>query len=327
MMNEGATLQNLGENEWNEVRLAFFNSLMVDTPISSLAQNLEFEAGWPIEGDNEVPSKYIGLSWEEVNRMPELAGQPLRIGLLITILRETMAFDDPFGEMIETVEKASEGKQDLKQTLSELGIPMDLPLEVCAISPDILEFCSGEGVTTIGDFATFSERLAQNGLLLGGDIQGLLNALILRDEPTIARYLPFRPQSEGIHFVEAMGMLVGKLNDPARDSLLKRYGARPIGDKLLDRDRVDMLEFQLVRKIHRITDFCGSEMEELCERISMGRSAESCFMRLNDESKEVICAGLLRRLLHSQNRSLGEGDPSKRRKKRRSFFSRLFQRA
>jgi len=326
-MKEGATLQNLGENEWNEVRLAFFNSLMVDTPISSLAQNLEFESGWPIEGEDEVPSKYIGLSWEEVNKLPELAGQPLRIGLLITILRETMAFDDPFGDMIETVEKASEEQDDLKQTLTDFGIPMDLPLDLCAISKDIIEFCSGEGVTTIGEFTTFSERLAQNGLLLGGDIQGLLNALILRDEPSIARYLPFRPQSRGIHFVEAMGMLVEKLSEPARDSLLKRYGAKPLGDKLLDRDRVDMLEFQLARKIHRITDFCESEMEELCERISMGRSYESCFMRLNDESKEVICGGLLRHLLRSRNRSLGEGRNPNLRKKRRGFFARIFQRA
>lgn len=326
-MKEGATLQNLGGSEWDEVRLAFFNSLMVDTPISSLAQNLEFESGWPIEGEDEVPSKYIGLSWEEVNSLPELEGQPLRIGLLITILRETMAFDDPFGEMVETVEKASEGEDNLQQTLADFGIPMDFPLDLCAISKDILEFCSGEGVTTVGEFATFSERLAQNGLLLGGDIQALLNALILRDEPNIARYIPFRPQSRGIHLVEAMGILVDKLNDAACNSLLKRYGAKPKGDQLLDRDRVDILEFQLVRKIHRITDFCKTELEELRERVSMGRSYESCFIRLNDETKEVICGGLLEHLIRSQNRAIGEEKKPERQKQRRSLFARLFQRA
>lgn len=325
-MKAGATLQNLGKNEWEEVRLAFFDSLMMDTPISSLAQNLEFESGWPIEGEDEVPSKYIGLSWEQINEQPGLAGQPLRIGLLITILRETMAFDDPFGEMVETVEKASKGDRGPKQTLTELEIPLDFPLDLCALSSETLEFCNGEGVSTIGEFTTFSERLAQNGLLLGGDIRGLLNALVLRDEASVALYLPFRPQSKGVHFVEALGILVGKLSEAARNSLLLRYGATDVGDKLLDRDRVDMLEFQLVRRIHGIAHLFGSEMEEVCGSVAKGRSCESCFIRLNDESKELICGGLMRQLLRP-GKIGGVRNWRSNARKHRGFFARLFKRS
>ena len=73
---------------------------MVDTALSSLAQNLE-GLYWPIKGKEESPSIYIDLTLDEVKDLLVMKGYPDKEGLLISILKDTLSFDDPFGEMLE----------------------------------------------------------------------------------------------------------------------------------------------------------------------------------------------------------------------------------
>ena len=92
--------------DWDEVRAAFSTSIMVDTALSSLAQNLD-AADWPIKGKTETPAVYIDLNFEEVVEMLQLKGQkPDRIDQLVSILKETLAFDSPFGDMVEQTQAA-----------------------------------------------------------------------------------------------------------------------------------------------------------------------------------------------------------------------------
>lgn len=49
--------------DWDEVRASFASSIMVDTALSSLAQNLE-GPDWPIKGPDETPAAYIDLGYE-----------------------------------------------------------------------------------------------------------------------------------------------------------------------------------------------------------------------------------------------------------------------
>ena len=92
------------EKDWDEARTAFASSIMVDTQISSLAQNLDGEA-WPVKSKDETPAKYIDLSYGEALELLALKGQTAdKLDHLITILRETLAFDSPFGEMVEQTE-------------------------------------------------------------------------------------------------------------------------------------------------------------------------------------------------------------------------------
>ena len=325
-MKEGTIVQKIGKKEWDEVRIAFLNSLMVDTPISSLAQNLELEEGWPIEGKDEVPSKYIGFSWEEINQLPELALQPQYIDLLINILQETMAFDDPFGEMAETVETTTKNDDSIAKTLTDLGIPSALPLNLTFLEQEVIDFCAGENVFNIGEFVTFSERLARSGLLLGGNLQGLLNALIVRDEAMIAYFLPYRPQEKGVHLLEAFGILERKLSDSERNSLLKRYGYQQVQGNLLEPKQVNELELKLLNQTRGIANFFGSDMVEIFRLVSGGRSFESFFMQFHDEAKMLICGTLLRKLLQS-GRSGNAQNRTPVARKRRGFFARLFKRA
>jgi len=314
--------------EWEDIRLRFFNSLLVDTPIHSLIQNLEMGVSWPIEGPQEVPSKYIDFGWEEVNEVPGIAGHPERLNLLITVLRETIAFDDPFGEMVTTVESATDRDNALERTLEALQIPKDCPLRFGALSEETLSFCEGEGVTTVGEFANFAERMAQN-ILVGGDFKAALNALVTQDELGVARYFPYRPQEKGVHLVEAIGLRVGQLSEEARHSLLKRYSFKRPGFSYekarLGREDVLRLEQKLEAEVREMGRYFNTEIQAILVQVGVGICLDRRFVVLNDEEIEFISSALLARVM-----KLGqEHAPTPRQvaPRSRGFFARLFRRA
>ena len=145
--------------DWDEARTAFSTSIMVDTALTSLAQNLD-AADWPIKGKDETPSKYIDLSFDEVVELLQLKGQkPERVDQLVSILKETLAFDSPFGEMVTQAEASSARENQLLKNLAKLGIPENFPVALAALEPGTLEFCKLEKLSTLGEFAVF----AQNG--------------------------------------------------------------------------------------------------------------------------------------------------------------------
>ena len=56
---------NTTAKDWDDVRTAFSTSIMVDTSINSLAQNLDGPE-WPIKAKDDTPARYIDLSFDEV---------------------------------------------------------------------------------------------------------------------------------------------------------------------------------------------------------------------------------------------------------------------
>lgn len=201
--------------EWDEVRTAFASSIMVDTSINSLAQNLDGPE-WPIKSKDETPAKYIDHSFDEVVELLQLKGQkPERLDQLIGILRETLAFDNPFGEMVEQTEAASAKDNPLLKNLAKLGIPEHFPIALTALEPGTLEFCKLEKLTTLGEFAVFAQGMSQN-VIVGGDFRKLLNALSHVDEAALAGVLPFRRGAKGLHLVEALAQAAAAPDATAR---------------------------------------------------------------------------------------------------------------
>ena len=204
--------------DWDEVRSAFATSIMVDTPLNSLAQNLDGPE-WPIKGKEETPAKYIDLSFDEVTELLQLKGQkPERIDQLIAILKETLAFDSPFGDMVEQTQAASERDNPLLKNLAKLGIPENFPIALTALEPGTLDFCKREGRHTLGEFAVFAQTMAQS-VLVGGDFKKLLNALSHVDEVALAEVLPFRRGHKGLHLIEAMAHCARVADGAARAEL------------------------------------------------------------------------------------------------------------
>lgn len=198
--------------EWDEIRKAFAESIMINTQITSLAQNLD-GADWPMKGKDETPAKYVDLTFAEVQEMLVLKGQPNeRFDQLVAILRETLAFDDPFGDMVEQTAESTAKDNTLLKNLTKLGIPGDFPIKLTALSSDTLEFCRLEKLATLQEFAIFVQGMSQN-VIVGGDFRKLLNALSHIDESALSEVLPFRMGAKGLHLVEALAQAT-KQPDP-----------------------------------------------------------------------------------------------------------------
>jgi hypothetical protein len=203
--------QKFSEKDWDDVRTAFASSIMVDTPISSLAQNLDGPV-WPVKSKDETPAKYIDLSYGEALELLALKGQTDdKLDLLISIMKETLAFDSPFGDMIEQTEAASARDNPLLKNMSRIGIPVNFPISLTALNADTVEFCKLEDLKTLGEFAVFAQEMSQN-VIIGGDFRKLLNALSNLDEITLTEILPYRKGSKGLHLVEALAQATRSSN-------------------------------------------------------------------------------------------------------------------
>jgi hypothetical protein len=274
------------EKEWDDVRTAFASSIMVDTSLSSLAQNLD-GPDWPIKSKEETPAKYIDLSLEEVTELLALKGQgDARVDQLIGILKDTLAFDDPFGDMVEQTQAAESRDNPILKNLAKLEIPPVFPMNLTALAEDTLEFCRLEKLSSLAEFAVFAQEMSQN-VIVGGDFRKLLNALSHVDEAALAELLPFRRGTKGLHLVEAFGQAVRSKNPVTRAELAATWFREELA--AIERD------------------------------LGNGGSLARHFVTLGDPALEAKAAELLRpHLKVTAKPGTAEG------KKKSGFFARLF---
>ena len=270
--------------DWDDVRTAFATSIMVDTSLNSLAQNLDGPE-WPIKGKDDTPAKYIDLSYEEVVEFLQLKGQsPDRLDQLIGILKETLAFDNPFGDMVEQTQAAADRDNALLKNLAKLGIPENFPIELTSLQPATLEFCKLESLSTLGEFAVFAQSMSQN-VIVGGDFRKLLNALSHVDEAALAEALPFRRGHRGLHLVEAVAHAAKTPDGVSRTELA--------------------------------TTWFSNELAAMEKDLAAGGSLERYFVALGDPALEKRAVELLRPHLR-----IAAPPPAKKRTGLFSWFSR-----
>ena len=316
-MNDSASKYN--PEDWEEVRLQFSRSMMVGIKLNSLAENLGTE--WPISGSEETPAKYINLSFEEMQMLPEIQGKPKRLELLIDILKETLAFDDPFGEMVGQIEQDAESQNDILKALQKLEIPEDYPIAMSNISSETKEFCKNEGIKTIGEFVRFCQNMAKN-IVIGGDYRSFLNNLAHLDERGIAKVLPIRVGSKGLHLQEAVGLAVERLQDAERYALYRKYGGKLTPEqeataRQVQDDTLRKLESRLQDQIREQMALFPEERNQITVKLANGESIEREFMYLDDPLKERIAVGAL---------TAAMGDQPGMRRQKKGLFQRLFGR-
>jgi hypothetical protein len=197
------TTQKFTAKDWDDVRSAFAGSIMVNTPLSSLAQNLD-GPDWPVKGKEETPAAYIDLGYDEMVSMLTMKGLAAsKADFLISLLKETLSFDNPFGDMVEQAQVSAQKDNQLLKNLAKLGIPEAFPMTLTALTADTMQFCKLEKLSTLGEFCVFAQGMSQN-VIVGGDFRRLLNALSHIDEATLTEVLPFRQGSHGLHLMEAL---------------------------------------------------------------------------------------------------------------------------
>ena len=282
--------------EWDEIRKKFRHSIMADTSLVSLAQNLDVQE-WPHKAEDEKASKYIEFDYSELMMMPEIAGKADKADHLIGILKETLAFDDPFGDMVSQVEETASKENPILKTLSRLGISDKFPLMLTNFSEGTRIVCASEGVKTIGEFANLGQQMSTR-VVLGGDFRNALNALTHGDEEGISQFLPYRKGSTGLHLPEAIGLIPAGLPRAEQLSLAKAYGAKlsntdAAAAKPIGKDQIEKHEGMMRATVNTALDWFKDDKEALLKHLANGGTYERYFVVLNDPVREAIAAKLL----------------------------------
>ncbi len=264
---------------WEEIRVAFHRSILIDTPLASLAQNIE-GCAWALQDPDERPSAYVDLSHADVlDRLRARGLSPARFDDLVEILRGTLEFDQSFGAMLsaprgDSADKLAEGVQ---RNLERLGIPVEFPISLCAFAPGTKTFCREQGMVTLGHFLVFSRR-ASRAVIVGGEFRDVLNAIAHIDEGTLARFLPFRPKSSGLHLVEAIALLVRPLDLEQRVMISRQSGVLPA---------------ELNEKLRETCVYFEKQLDQLRAQHEAGTPLSRLVVSLDDLSLEsAVCAVL-----------------------------------
>lgn len=270
---------------------------MVGTSLASLAENID-GCVWPIKDPQERPMTYIELDYPAVlARLASLGQPPATLDGLADILRGTLAFDESFGEMVEVASKAGTNLDPVPRNLERLGIPLDFPVRLCAFKSGTLDFCRRERIVVIADFLTFSRGASQQ-VVIGGEFRDLLNSITHVDEETIARFLPFRVKSTGLHFVEGLGHLARELTEEQRQQIFQQ----PL--QLPEHTR---------EKNQHLAAYFKNQLDEMRASFVAGTPISRLVAPLGDLPLEAVVAALLRAHLQPP------AAPAKR-----GFFQRLF---
>lgn len=316
--------------EWDAVRKSFGSSIMVDTSLNSLAQNLDMP-DWPLAG-TETPSKYVDLTFDELTSLRDFVAQPELADHLITILKETLAFDEPFGEMVVSGNADPEKDNPILKNLSKLGIPEDFPMALVALTTETREFCTLENLLTLKQFALFAQNMAQS-VIVGGDFRALLNALSHVDEKTLALYLPFRPGTRGVHLIEGIALAVRAYPGTTQAGLARAFGARLGAEDAAKASIASQLEIEGAAKIladhtAAYVEYFASDLailqQQLNEGVALGRLATV----LNDPIAESIVTSVLKPYLQFPRAKapvIATTPPVVEVRQRRGFFSSLFR--
>jgi hypothetical protein len=313
--------------EWDEIRKKFRHSIMADTSLVSLAQNLDTKE-WPHAGDDEKPSKYIDFNYDELLMLPEIAGKADKADHLIGILKETLAFDDPFGDMVAQVEETSAKDNPILKTLARLHIPDGYPLALANFSEGTRIVCASEGVKTIGEFANLGQQMATR-VVLGGDFRNALNALTHGDEEGIGLFLPYRKGSTGLHLAEAIGLLSAGLPRPEQLGLAKAYGAKlspadAAAAKALSKDQVEKIESGLRVTLAAALEWFKDQKPALVKHLEDGGTYERYFVVINDPAREAIAVKLTSAALKVSAKAAPAASSAGTPAKKGGLFSRLF---
>jgi hypothetical protein len=316
-------------SDWDEVRKKFRNSIMTETSLVSLAQNLDMKE-WAHAGPEEKPAKYIDFTWDELMMLPEIAGKADRAEHLVSILKETLAFDDPFGDMVAQVEESSAKENPILKTLGRLGIPEAFPLQFANLSEGTRAVCMSEGIKTIGEFANLGQQMATR-VVLGGDFRNALNALTHGDEEGIGQFLPFRKGTTGLHLAEAVGLLARGLPRADQLALGQHFGAKlAAGDavvtvKTLTKEQAEKMEASLRINATAVFEWFKDQKATLLRDLAGSLTLERYFVVLNDAAREAIAVRLAAGILQPELAGKGiaaAGAPVELKKK--GLFSRFF---
>lgn len=281
--------------EWQYLCERFSKSILKTTEIAELGRNVGIS--WPFKGSDETPEKYISFSFEELQSVPGLVGKKKRVQTLMDVLREILAFDDPFSDMMDTVEKKNTEDRIYHRVLKKLGIPEDYPVNLMFFSSDTKELLYKNGIKTLIEAINFGKRSSIKAES-NNDLHSLINGLALINEATIRKHLPFRIGQNGLHLPEAVGLLVRGIDKPVQIELLIQAGI-PLTDSETSTKETTAHHISLETALKvvsvRFNELCSwfsDEVDNLKQLCDSPQSIERYFLPINDADIERVSIAL-----------------------------------
>lgn len=305
-----------GEVTWDDLRRRFSKSALKDMELAKLGQNAGIS--WPFKGSDETPAKYLGFDFEELQSVPGLIGKKSRVKALMNIMIETLAFDDPFGEMADTIETGDIKDETVERHLKKFDISLDFPLELTRLRSETIEEFKRAGAVTLQQAIEVSE---QGDPLepLSEEFARLIRAVGNKDEDSIASFLPYRKGGQGLHLAEAIRAIAEDLAAPLKLSLMEDCGfelqesEQTEKERMTDEEKEERLQVAL-GELNQVNLWFSEEAKQLQEIFARGGRPERFFLALNDPARERLAIELVEHLWGSKA------------SKKSGFFGRLFGR-
>lgn len=292
---ESKPLEKYSVEEWEHFRDRFSNSALKTTEIAELGRTVGIS--WPFKGSGETPERYIQFGFEELQSVPGLIGKKRRIKDLMDVLREILAFDDPFSDMMDTVEKKNGEDQIYERVLKKMKIPESYPVNLMFFSPATRDLLYNNNVKTLIEAINYGKATALKAKG-SNDLQSFINGLALINESTIMKHLPFRIGSFGLHLSEATGLLVRDLPPPIRTEFLDQAGLSLTDSEASVKEEAvqSSLEASLKVVLMRFNELCSwfdqqvAELKEIYD--GSYTSIERYFLPINDPEVERVSIAL-----------------------------------
>lgn len=281
------TPEKYSNEEWEHFRKRFSDSILKTTEIAELGRSVGIS--WPFKGSGETPERYIQFSFEELQSVPGLIGKKKRVNDLMDVLREILAFDDPFSSMMDTVEKKNDTIHIYEDILKKLEIPLNYPVSLMSFSPETKELLYSKGLKTLIEAVNFASRSSAKSET-EKDLYSFINSLALINEATIRKHLPLRVGNSGLYLPEAIGLLVRDMDKSIRIELLNLAGI-PLTESESSIETMDPQSLEPLLKVAsvRFNEICswfGEQTQELKQLCNSHESVERYFIHINDAQVE-----------------------------------------
>lgn len=283
---------------WEFLRDRYANSIMKDTELAILGQSLGIS--WPFKGSDETPDKYIQYSFEDLNSVPGLIGRKGRITTLFKILNGMLEFDDPFGDMADSVEAGNEIDDTFEKILNKFDIPGDYPASFVHLSEEAIELICDPDIETLLDIIIVAQRLNPD-TDEAPDLRMFLNSLAHKDEIGICNHIPYRRGERGLHLAEAFGLIAADLDEAVQLELLHQYGDIMTEDeealrKSFPSEEIEAQLASAVRQIRARCDYFKQEAAALRNSFHEATAPERFFIPIDDHRLERVSVSLARTL-------------------------------
>jgi hypothetical protein len=241
----------------------------------------------------------MGLELDELYEVPGLIGKKSRVRKLMDILRETLAFDDPFSDLVDSVELDGVEDHTFERILAKFNIPSEYPAKLVKFKKTTYDLLRAESPGTLLDVIRLGQLMPHDEPE-GEELRFFLNGLAHMDEERMARHLPYRRGDRGLFLPEEIGLTASRLDPSVQAAILQQSGLELTEEETANLSKTaSSLQVEAdvkaaIESIARACEWFSDEANKLKEAFSNGTDPNRYFIPIQDPKVERIALALAR---------------------------------